>query len=67
MESAMKLDAGQTSSQEFRAGILSSIINLVCPVCGGAMMGYQCYGQCRRNWVAAWKWAKGTSAFLESH
>jgi hypothetical protein len=37
--------------------IISSIINLVCPQCGGAMSEFQCEGRCRRNWLAEWEWA----------
>jgi len=40
------------------ARIISSIINLVCPQCGGSMMEFQCNGRCRRNWLAEWEWAK---------
>ena len=37
--------------------VLSSIINLVCPQCGGRMSEFQCEGRCRRNWLAEWEWA----------
>jgi hypothetical protein len=37
--------------------IISSIINLVCPQCGGRMMEFQCGGRCRRNWLEEWEWA----------
>ena len=37
--------------------IISSIINLVCPQCGGRMLKFQCDGRCRRNWLAEWEWA----------
>jgi len=42
---------------EFNASIISSIINLVCPQCGGRMLEFQCDGRCRRNWFAEWEWA----------
>jgi len=42
---------------ESNASIISSIINLVCPQCGGRMFEYQCEGRCRRNWLAEWEWA----------
>jgi hypothetical protein len=42
---------------ESDASILSSIINLVCPQCGGRMFEFQCEGRCRRNWLAEWEWA----------
>jgi len=40
--------------------VLSSIINLVCPQCGGRMSEFQCEGRCRRNWLAEWEWANQT-------
>ena len=49
-----KIEAGPG---EFNAGIISSIINLVCPQCGGSMLEFQCNGRCRRNWLAEWEWA----------
>ena len=42
---------------ESNASIISSIINLVCPQCGGRMLEFQCDGRCRRNWFAEWEWA----------
>jgi hypothetical protein len=42
---------------ESNATIISSIINLVCPQCGGGMLEFQCYGRCGRNWIAEWEWA----------
>lgn len=42
---------------ESDSSIISSIINLVCPQCGGSMMEFQCSGRCRRNWLAEWEWA----------
>jgi hypothetical protein len=42
---------------ESNAQIISSIINLVCPQCGGRMAEFQCEGRCRRNWLAEWEWA----------
>jgi len=41
---------------ESNAQIISSIINLVCPQCGGRMSEFQCEGRCRRNWLAEWEW-----------
>ena len=35
-------------------GILSAITNAVCPHCGGAMLGFQCLGECRRDWHDEW-------------
>jgi len=42
---------------ELNVRILSSILNLVCPQCGGRMSEYQCEGRCGRNWLAEWEWA----------
>jgi len=42
---------------ESNASIISSIINLVCPQCGGRMSEFQCDGKCRRNWLLEWEWA----------
>jgi hypothetical protein len=39
------------------SSIISSIMNLVCPQCGGRMMEFQCNGRCRRNWLPEWEWA----------
>lgn len=41
---------------ESNAQIISSIINLVCPQCGGRMSEFQCEGRCGRNWLAEWEW-----------
>jgi tRNA(Ile2) C34 agmatinyltransferase TiaS len=42
---------------ESNASIISSIINLVCPQCGGKMSEFECEGRCGRNWLAEWEWA----------
>jgi len=42
---------------ESGTSIISSIINAVCPQCGGRMSAFQCDGRCRRNWLAEWEWA----------
>jgi hypothetical protein len=44
-------------SGESQGHIISSIINLVCPQCGGRMSEFQCEGRCCRNWLAEWEWA----------
>ena len=44
---------------EPNTSIISSIINLVCPQCGGRMSEFQCEGRCRRNSLAEWEWAAG--------
>jgi len=43
------------------SSIVSSIINLVCPHCGGRMFEFQCEGTCGRNWFAEWKWVNHAS------
>ena len=51
------MTASATLPGESNAQILSSIINLVCPQCGGRMSEFQCEGRCCRNWLAEWEWA----------
>ena len=51
------MTAVDTLPGESNAQIISSIINLVCPQCGGRMSEFQCEGRCRRNWLAEWEWA----------
>ena len=45
--------------------IISSIINLICPQCGGRMLEYQCNGRCHRNWLAEWEWANQETQSLK--
>lgn len=47
----------ETLPGESSASIISSIINLVCPQCGGSMIEYQCNAKCRKNWLPEWEWA----------
>jgi len=42
---------------ESGTSIISSIINAVCPQCGGRMSVFQCEGRCYKNWLAEWEWA----------
>ena len=42
---------------ELNARIISSILNLICPQCGGRMSEFQCEGRCGRNWLTEWEWA----------
>ena len=49
--------SADTLPGEPNAQIISSIINLVCPQCGGRMSEFQCDGRCSRNWLAEWEWA----------
>jgi len=51
------MTAVHTLPGESNAQIISSIINLVCPQCGGRMWEFQCEGRCCRNWLAEWEWA----------
>jgi tRNA(Ile2) C34 agmatinyltransferase TiaS len=41
------------------ADLISSILNWVCPECGGRMGGpgneFVCHGKCKINWRAAWE------------
>lgn len=48
------MTAADTLPGESNAHIISSIINLVCPQCGGATSELQCEGRCGRNWLAEW-------------
>ena len=39
--------------------LMSGILNLVCPQCGGSMWGgrgaeFKCGGECRRDWREVW-------------
>ena len=47
----------ETMPGEPNASMISSIINLVCPQCGGSMLDYECAGRCGRNWLPEWEWA----------
>jgi hypothetical protein len=51
---------------ETSASIISSIINSVCPQCGGRMSAFQCEGRCCRNWIAEWEWANRTTRSSKS-
>jgi hypothetical protein len=51
----------ETMPGEPNASMISSIINLVCPQCGGHMMDFQCCGRCGRNWLSEWEWAVNTT------
>ena len=50
---------------ESNTSIISSIINLVCPQCGGRMSEFQCEGRCCRNWLAEWEWANQATKSLQ--
>jgi hypothetical protein len=51
---------------ESNTSIISSIVNLVCPQCGGRMSEFQCEGRCCRNWLAEWEWANQATRCLKS-
>jgi len=65
------MTTADTLPGEPNAQIISSIINLVCPQCGGRMSEFQCEGKCRRNWLAEWEWAnhvtRSSRSRLRSH
>ena len=46
---------------ESNSSIISLIINLVCPQCGGSMMEFQC-NRCCRNWLPEWEWINFATA-----
>jgi hypothetical protein len=48
------MTSADTLPGESNAQVISSIINLVCPQCGGRMAEFQCEGRCCRNWLAEW-------------
>jgi hypothetical protein len=54
----------ETLPGESMSSIISSIINLVCPHCGGSMMEFQCNGKCRRNWFSEWERVNFGTAIL---
>jgi hypothetical protein len=56
----------ETMPGEAHASMISSIINSVCPQCGGSMVEYQCCGKCRRNWLAEWEWANNVTRSSET-
>jgi hypothetical protein len=35
--------------------LISAIRNLICPLCGGGMMGFRCLGYCRSDWRPEWE------------
>ncbi len=39
--------------------LISSIRNLVCPLCGASMMGFRCLGSCGNDWRQEWQRAIG--------
>jgi len=43
------MSIADTLPGESHGHIISSIINLVCPQCGGRMSEFQCEGRCCRN------------------
>ena len=60
------MKAFETLPVESNANMISSIINLVCPECGGRMSEFQCEGRCRRNWLAEWEGANQATRSSES-
>jgi len=54
LDSADNQFGAHTPAQNMNGGVISSIIDLVCPQCGGRMSEFQCAGRClatRRNGV----------------
>jgi len=49
---------------ESNSSIISSMINLVCPRCGGSLMEFECNGRRQRNWLPEWEWANLATAIL---
>jgi radical SAM protein with 4Fe4S-binding SPASM domain len=44
----------ETAAGELNASMISAILNLVCPQCGGCMMEFRCQGKCRKDWRSEW-------------
>lgn len=60
MERVQKTDTTPKRSESYGLephAMISTIINLVCPKCGGSMMAYRCRGKCRKEWRAEWEGA----------
>jgi hypothetical protein len=51
----MNMRVTKQATTELDASMISAIINLVCPECGGGMRGFCCHGKCRRNWRSEWE------------
>jgi hypothetical protein len=41
---------------------ISSIRNLICPLCGASMMGFLCLGHCGSDWRQEWQRAIGVAS-----
>jgi hypothetical protein len=50
----------ETLPGESNSSVISSIINLVCPQCGGGMMKFKC----RRNRFPEWEWGNFATAIF---
>ena len=37
------------------SSFISTIRNLVCPLCGASMMGFRCLGYCGSDWRQEWE------------
>ena len=56
VESRLTMSTFDALPGEVLSHVISSILNLVCPQCGGRMSAFQCEGRCRRSWLAEWEW-----------
>src|SRR5260370_36317876 len=45
--------------------LISTIRNLVCPLCGASMMGFRCLGHCRSDWRQEWERAVGAGSRVD--
>jgi hypothetical protein len=45
--------------------LISSMRNLVCPLCGASIMGFRCLGHCQSNWRQEWEQAMCTGSKIE--
>jgi len=40
--------------QHENSAVVSALINMICPDCGGAMLDFRCRGECCRDWKLEW-------------
>jgi hypothetical protein len=47
--------ASYTVIRDIETSVISAIRNLVCPLCGGSMLGFRCLGYCGGDWREDWE------------
>jgi hypothetical protein len=52
-------------------GIISNILNWICPDCGGPMGGrtkeFKCQGKCRKDWRELWEEVSRLATLRQEH